>query len=312
MAWKCGRCGRQVPDLIDRCRCRANRSETDAPGDLRWSMAAESAASGSPDAERRAESADLLSDHKQLDLFKVAVAASVFAIGMAVPYYYFVTLPKIRREEIRLQAIRATSEARVSSESSPRDPDASDEAVQIARDTHDGIVRVQRQLDDLRNNKPSEVASTQEPAGAAQMSSPPKAASETSASVPQVPVQPTMEQVAASAFGPVLQRTRRTTDQFTVDYRRYQESCEGKTTSGSWVLPLDPDSGVYVANTEINNETTPSCQSLLSDLIQSAETIRANIDAIEEAARVKGIWPGVVRDLYAKYGLGEVASAVHK
>jgi hypothetical protein len=255
--------------------------------------------SNSDDTSRQIDSAKGVAGRQSLDLFKVAVTGTVLAIGMTASYYYLVTLPNIRREEIRLQAMRTRDGAHPSGENSGHSPDASDEAVRIARDTQDEVAQVQRQLDELKSDKPSEVTPPKEPPGAPQVS--PRAAMQPSVSVAQVPVQPTMEQVAATAFGPVLQRTRMTANQFSADYRRYEESCEGKTTNGSWVLPLDPDSGVYVANTEIRNETTPSCRSLLSDLIQSADTIKTNIDAVEEAARVRGIWPGVVRDLYAKY-----------
>jgi hypothetical protein len=53
---------------------------------------------------------------------------------------------------------------------------------------------------------------------------------------------------------------------------------------------------------EIANETMPECRLLWEDITTASTTIERELNNIQETARRRGIYPGIVRDLLAKYG----------
>jgi len=118
-------------------------------------------------------------------------------------------------------------------------------------------------------------------------------------------------------FGAQLSRTRTRVVSFSSGFERYSQGCAGTKTTGNWLMVLaDPDvpGGIrsYVASTAVDNETTPECRVLLSDLESDVRTIRSSLMQIDERARVEMFWPGVMRDLYRKFGLESVAQALVK
>lgn len=141
------------------------------------------------------------------------------------------------------------------------------------------------------------------------------AARDTRPALPDAPL--TMEQRAVAMFGATLSSTQTLVLRFSQGYDRYMQACEGKTTQGNWLMILgDPRSSTgfssYTAQTETTNATTPQCRMLSADVLTDAKQISVNLNAVAEAARTGGIYPGVMRDLYATYNLEEVVSAVIK
>jgi hypothetical protein len=57
---------------------------------------------------------------------------------------------------------------------------------------------------------------------------------------------------------------------------------------------------VTVGGLSIDNSTTPACLGLDNDLRTQTQAIRLEIDDIKEGARRLGIYPGVMRDLFAQ------------
>jgi hypothetical protein len=90
--------------------------------------------------------------------------------------------------------------------------------------------------------------------------------------------------------------------------RRYVEACSDKYT----LQAIPAVNGYYagIAWTDpwipllaLANETMPECRGLWSDIEALSSSIREEWRAIEEAARQKGVLPGLMRDLGRKYGL---------
>ena len=86
----------------------------------------------------------------------------------------------------------------------------------------------------------------------------------------------------------------------------------GMTPRSNWLNALAPTSASFVGKTLIYDDAPPACVQLLQTLVNDAAAIRVAIDTIEEAARVRGIWPGTIRELYDQYGLADVAKVVHE
>ena len=59
-------------------------------------------------------------------------------------------------------------------------------------------------------------------------------------------------------------------------------------------------------------ETTFRCRSQWTELTDQADAMKPFFRQIEERARQDGILPGVMRDLFARYGLDEIAAAANR
>jgi hypothetical protein len=90
--------------------------------------------------------------------------------------------------------------------------------------------------------------------------------------------------------------------------RRYVEACYEKYT----LQAIPAVSGYYAGITwtdpflpllALANETMPECRGLWSDIEALSSSIREEWRSLEEAARQKGVPPGLMRDLARKYGL---------
>jgi hypothetical protein len=133
----------------------------------------------------------------------------------------------------------------------------------------------------------------------------------------------TQREDAASVFGVRLEALRLLTTQVADDQRRYNSACRGKVTTirprvtpgvpldrlligtGAIValgtLPLQP---LFPEELEMKNETTAVCRVLWSDVAMRSALIKKELAQIDEEARRRGVYPGVMRDLRAKYGFG--------
>jgi hypothetical protein len=107
---------------------------------------------------------------------------------------------------------------------------------------------------------------------------------------------------AAELFGARVKALRIAVDERDAKITRYQDACAGKMTTGGPMVFVSGWSAAIVPST-INNETTPQCRLLLSELVSQSDAIRMERSGIEESGRVKKIYPGVIRDLFAAAGL---------
>ena len=77
-------------------------------------------------------------------------------------------------------------------------------------------------------------------------------------------------------------------------------------------LPLRRGAGRAAAATEMPKETTFRCRTQWSDLTQQAGAMKPFFRQIEARARQDGILPGVMRDLFARHVLDEIAAAANR
>ena len=120
---------------------------------------------------------------------------------------------------------------------------------------------------------------------------------------------------AEGAFGSMLGSSRALVDRFDQNFDRYEHACHGQTTGGSWAMTVaDPYApgglSSFIAGTSVDNETTPECRMLDVDLQTDARRISGILNAVDERARSMGVFPGVMRDLYTKYGVSGAVAAV--
>ena len=123
-----------------------------------------------------------------------------------------------------------------------------------------------------------------------------------------------MRERAANAFEARIADLHR---QFAGLQRRRHEAgaaCSGTTSGtslGAVIGPVDqtpvtipvPNANVSLTmgNIEIANETTPQCRAMRAAVEADDAAIKAALDALDTEARRAGIYPGVMRELFAKY-----------
>jgi len=76
---------------------------------------------------------------------------------------------------------------------------------------------------------------------------------------------------------------------------KYSDACAGKESSAGWLLR-----GELVTT---QNADTPACLTIAAELSRLSGRLRSERSAITETARVGGIFPGVLRDLFARHGI---------
>jgi hypothetical protein len=126
---------------------------------------------------------------------------------------------------------------------------------------------------------------------------------------------------AATTFGPRLGVLRLMQTQTVDDRKKYELACRGKVTSIRPVptpgIPLDrtligqgaivtlgelPRQGSFPQKLELKNETSPVCRMLAADIEMRSAHLKDGLARIDEDARRRGIYPGVMRDLKRHYG----------
>lgn len=156
----------------------------------------------------------------------------------------------------------------------------------------------------------------------------------TRADAPKPPAEPrseldVMRDRAGAAFGAQLAQLSRAADNLDVNFRRYLDACYGKATTYRWTRE---SAGVAVGTAagsvsgrnwfvlweneaafawaqfehgeaRLDNETTVVCRALWSDIASQAASIRRGLETIEDIARRMAIYPGVMRELRARYRL---------
>ena len=112
---------------------------------------------------------------------------------------------------------------------------------------------------------------------------------------------------AESMFGPALQRAQAAAANFKADFDTYSAACNPRLKWEHAFNPRDP-----AAATEMAKETTFRCRNQWTELTDQAGAMKPFFRQIEERARQDGILPGVMRDLFARYGLDEIAAAANR
>jgi hypothetical protein len=90
-------------------------------------------------------------------------------------------------------------------------------------------------------------------------------------------------------------------------------------SSNTLAYPFGTPGRAHASRTGLRPERSEAVCRSASDLtwartlsLSDAKVIGVNLNAVAGAAHSAGIWPGVMRDLYTKYGLEEVVSVVVK
>ena len=133
----------------------------------------------------------------------------------------------------------------------------------------------------------------------------------------------TMRAEAVREFVPNLQRLSTLRDKFETDYRNYQSGCSGPV---SFVQPV-PSGGMSLDSiiaggddgliptgripppgktgdpSKTDPSRTPLCRSLLQNIRLQRLQIRSNVNSMRETAQRRGVWPGIMREIFEKYGL---------
>jgi S1-C subfamily serine protease len=107
---------------------------------------------------------------------------------------------------------------------------------------------------------------------------------------------------AARAFDLPLQRAASQSQRLKTAFDRYASSCAGAGVKDGWLATFGPPPNWA----QRANDTIPGCGPYWQDMAALAGAIRASVSDIEEQARRAGVFPGVMRDLFAKHGLEEV------
>jgi putative serine protease PepD len=120
-----------------------------------------------------------------------------------------------------------------------------------------------------------------------------------------------VQEQAARVFGAPLERAGRLAQRLNAEFDQYALACGGARTNNAWLMPFEAASGRQPTGwVQRANQTDPGCSAAWSELVAGAGAIRTVVLAVEEQGRQAGVFPGVLRDLYTRYGLGEVASVV--
>jgi S1-C subfamily serine protease len=111
-----------------------------------------------------------------------------------------------------------------------------------------------------------------------------------------------MRDRAEQMFGRVLQQAQLAANEFNDDFSRYSAACNSRLKWQHAFNPNDPS-----AAGEMARETTYNCRRQWNSLTDQANTLRTVLKAIDEKARQAGILPGVLREVFDRYGVGEMA-----
>jgi hypothetical protein len=108
---------------------------------------------------------------------------------------------------------------------------------------------------------------------------------------------------AAALFERRLEAASATRTELSNDWKKYQDACRGKVTTGHGigVVFLRSELVWFVQTLKIDNESTPACRMLTTGMKARSQQISRELDQIDEDARRLGIYPGVMRDLKRKY-----------
>ena len=92
--------------------------------------------------------------------------------------------------------------------------------------------------------------------------------------------------------------------ELTDDWKKYERACRGKVTTGRGVgvVFLRSELVWFVQSLQIDNETTPECRMLATGMKTRSHRVAREMEQIDEDARRRGIYPGVVRDLKRLHG----------
>jgi hypothetical protein len=87
------------------------------------------------------------------------------------------------------------------------------------------------------------------------------------------------------------------------DVTKYERACRGKVTTGRGIGAVFLGSElVWLAQAlHIDNETTPECRILVTGIKMRSQQVSRELEQIDEDARRRGIYPGVMRDLKRGY-----------
>jgi S1-C subfamily serine protease len=110
------------------------------------------------------------------------------------------------------------------------------------------------------------------------------------------------EERAARAFTLPLQRAASLSQRLKAAFGQYASACAGAGVKDGWLATFGPPP----AWAQRANDTIAGCGPYWQDMAALAGTIRALVREIDEQARQAGVFPGVMRDLFAKHGLEEV------
>lgn len=88
------------------------------------------------------------------------------------------------------------------------------------------------------------------------------------------------------------------------DWKTYEHACRGKVTTGRGVgvVFLRNQLAWFVESLELDNETMPACRMLATGMSTRSQHVAREVQQIDEDARRRGIYPGIMRDLKRSYG----------
>jgi hypothetical protein len=88
------------------------------------------------------------------------------------------------------------------------------------------------------------------------------------------------------------------------DVQKYERACRGKSTSGlgTGVILFRSELVWFAQALYIDNETTPACRMLVTGIKTRSQHVARELVSIDEDARRRGIYPGVMCDLKRGYG----------
>lgn len=88
------------------------------------------------------------------------------------------------------------------------------------------------------------------------------------------------------------------------DWKTYERACRGKVTTGRGVgvVFLRTQLVWFVQSLELDNETMPACRMLAAGMTTRSQHVVREVEQINEDARRRGIYPGIMRDLKRSYG----------
>jgi hypothetical protein len=109
---------------------------------------------------------------------------------------------------------------------------------------------------------------------------------------------------AAALFDRRLDTLNAMRTELTEDWKTYERACLGKVTRGrgSGVVFLRSEFLWFAQSLDIDNETTPACRMLASGIKMRSQHVPRELQQIDEDARRRGIYPGVMRNLKRGYG----------
>jgi hypothetical protein len=109
---------------------------------------------------------------------------------------------------------------------------------------------------------------------------------------------------AAALFDRRLDAASAMRTQLTDDWKKYERACRGKVTTGRGlgVAFVRSELVWFVQSLQIDNETTPECRMLATGMKTRSHHVARELDQIDEDARRRGIYPGVIRDLKRIHG----------